>query len=178
MKWFEAVLARDKADAGVKTIVMGMHEALPDSISASHSMNESAAGVESGRRVYQDLLRAQNDAHRRVYVLASHSHYYMENIYNTEMWRTHGGVLPGWIVGTAGAVRRPLPADLSGAGAAMTNVYGYLLATLRSDGDLQLEFQKLDEKDVPVPVASRFTPEFVHWCFAQNSDAQPAAEAH
>lgn len=176
--WFEAVLARDKADAGVKTIVVGMHEALPDSISASHSMNESAVGVESGRRVYRDLLRAENDAHKRVYVLASHSHYYMENIYNTEMWRTHGGVLPGWIVGTAGAVRRPLPADLSGAGAAMTNVYGYLLATLRSGGDLQVEFRMLDEKDVSVPVASRFTPEFVHWCFAHNSDAQPDAEAH
>ena len=52
---------------------------------------------------------------RSVYVLASHSHYYMENIYNTEHWRLHGGVLPGWIVGTAGAVRYPLPAERSGA---------------------------------------------------------------
>lgn len=178
LAWFESVLARDKADARVKVIVVGMHEALPDSISSGHGMNESPVGTESGRRVYQDLLHAQNDAHKRVYVLASHSHFYMENIYNTEMWRTHGGVLPGWIVGTAGAVRYPLPADTSGAGAAMTNVYGYLLGALHADGDIQFDFHKLDEKDIPAPVTNRFTPEFVHWCFAENSFAHPPAAAH
>jgi len=37
--------------------------------------------------VYADLLRAQNDSHKRVYVLASHSHYYMDGIFNTEYWK-------------------------------------------------------------------------------------------
>ena len=60
-------------------------------------------GTESGRRVYADLLRAQDEAHKHVYVLASHSHYYMDGIFNTDYWKQHGGVLPGWIVGTAGA---------------------------------------------------------------------------
>ena len=178
IKWFEGVLTSDDANAAVKTIVVGMHEALPDSISAGHSMNESATGTESGRRVYQDLLRAQNDAHKRIYVLASHSHYYMENIYNTPLWRAHGGVLPGWIVGTAGAVRYALPDDRSGARAAMTNVYGYLLATLHADGGIRFEFRKLDEKDIPAPVASRFTPDFIHWCFAENSNARTDADLH
>ncbi len=178
IKWFEGVLASDDANADIKTIVVGMHEALPDSISAGHSMNESATGTESGRRVYQDLLRAQNDAHKRIYVLASHSHYYMENVYNTPLWRAHGGVLPGWIVGTAGAVRYALPDDRSGARAAMTNVYGYLLATLHADGGIRFEFRKLDEKDIPASVASRFTPDFVHWCFAENSNARTDADAH
>ena len=36
---------------------------------------------------------------------------YGGNLYNTAHWRTHGGVLPGWIVGTAGAVRYPLPPE-------------------------------------------------------------------
>jgi hypothetical protein len=178
LKWFEDLLARDEASSGVTTIIVGMHKALPDSISADHSMNESPAGTESGRRVYRDLLRAQNDAHKRVYILASHSHFYMENIYNTETWRTHGGVLPGWIVGTAGAVRYAFPDDITGAGAHFTNVYGYLLASIHADGAIQFEFRKLDEKDVPVPVSSRFTPEFVHWCFEKNSYATTESEAH
>jgi len=171
LTWFEKVLAKDESDADIRTVVVGMHEALPDSISAGHSMNESAPGAESGRRVYADLLRAQNEAHKHVYVLASHSHYFMENIFNTEYWQTHGGVLPGWIIGTAGAVRYTLPEKASDARAAMTNVYGYLRGTLSANGEIRLEFQKLNENDVPAAVVSRFTPEFVHWCFVENSSA-------
>ena len=178
LDWFEGILARDAENAGIKTIVVGMHEALPESISYGHSMNASLIGAESGRRVYEDLLRAQNLAHKKIYVLASHSHYYMENIYNTERWRTHGGVLPGWIVGTAGAVRYPLPTERSGAGAAMTNVYGYLRATLHADGGLDFEFRKLEEADIPAAVAARFTPKFVHWCFVENSNARSGGETH
>ena len=107
--WFERVLAKDLANPEIKTIVAGMHKALPESISAGHSMNESPTGTESGRRVYADLLRARDEAHKHVYVLASHSHYFMDGIFNTDYWKQHGGVLPGWIVGTGGAVRYPLP---------------------------------------------------------------------
>src|SRR6202051_4141581 len=91
--WFEKTLAKDVADPAVTTIVTGMHKALPDSISAGHSMNESPTGTESGRHVYADLLRAQNEAHKRVYVLASHSHYDMDGIFNTDYWTQDGGVL-------------------------------------------------------------------------------------
>ena len=171
LDWFEKVLARDASDPDIRTIVVGSHEALPESISAGHSMNESAAGTESGRRVYADLLRAENESQRHVYILASHSHYFMDNIFNTQYWNTHGGVLPGWIVGTAGAVRYPLPERAADARAAMTNVYGYLLATVSTDGEIRFEFQRLSESDIPVTVVSRFTPEFVHWCFAENSSA-------
>ncbi|MFZ3247125.1 MAG: hypothetical protein WA185_18790, partial [Candidatus Acidiferrales bacterium] len=62
MKWFEGVLHRDTADDEIHTVVVGMHEALPESISAGHSMNESAQGTESGLRTYLDLLKVQNDA--------------------------------------------------------------------------------------------------------------------
>jgi hypothetical protein len=167
--WFEKVLARDLADPSVKTIVAGMHKALPESISADHSMNESATGTESGRRVYADLLRAQDEAHKHVYVLASHSHYFMDGIFNTDYWKQHGGVLPGWIVGTAGAVRYPLPPGKGDAKIAMENVYGSLLGTVRPDGEIKFEFQKLEESDIPASVTSRYGKEFVHWCFAQNS---------
>jgi hypothetical protein len=172
VQWFERVLQADSANPHIQTLVVGMHEALPESISANHSMNQSAAGIESGRRVYADLLKVQSEAHRRVYVLASHSHYFMDGIFNTEYWRAHGGILPGWIIGTAGAVRYQLPEDRSGARIAQTNVYGFLLGNVKPDGEIDFQFQQVNEPDVPAKVADRFTPGFVHWCFDQNSQAK------
>lgn len=174
MRWFEGVLRRDRDNGDIHTIVVGMHEALPESISSGHSMNESAQGTESGRRVYADLLKMQNDAHKHVYVLASHSHFYMANIFNTDYWRSHGGVLPGWIVGTAGAVRYALPSNYKDADAAETNVYGYLLGTVQPDGQIQFAFEKLASSDVPAAVTQRFTSAFVNWCFEENSQAKSA----
>jgi Calcineurin-like phosphoesterase len=169
--WFERVLANDSADPTVLTIVAGMHEALPESISKSHSMNETEPGTETGKRVYGDLLDAQNKGRKRVYVLASHSHYFMDGIFNTPYWHDHGGVLPGWIIGTAGAQRYPLPPEKSSAKAATTNVYGFLVATASPSGQIRFDFQHLNEHDVPVDVTARYTPQFVHWCFAENSKA-------
>jgi hypothetical protein len=170
--WVEKVLERDAANPEIRTIVAGMHEALPDSISEGHSMAETADGVQSGRRIYLDLLKAQNEGHKRVYVLASHSHFFMDGIFNTEYWRANGGVLPGWIVGTAGAVRYPLPPDSKDARAAETNVYGFLLGTVRPGGEMSFTFEKLNESDVPEAVVARYTPQFVGWCFAENSQAR------
>ena len=152
----------------LQSLVVGMHEALPDSISQSHSMNESAIGADSGRRVYAQLLDIESTAKKNVYVLASHSHFYMEGVYNTEAWRTRGGVLPGWIVGTAGAPRYALPPNWKDAKAAETNVYGYLLGTVQPDGSVKFDFQHIVESQVPAAVVERYKSEFVHWCFAEN----------
>jgi hypothetical protein len=172
LRWFERTLAKDLADPAVKTIVAGMHKALPESISAGHSMNESPAGTESGRRVYADLLRARDDARKHVYVLASHSHYFMDGIFNTEYWKQNGGVLPGWIIGTAGAVRYALPPNSSDAHVALVNTYGSLLGTVQPTGEINFEFQPLNETDVPEPVTTRYGKDFVHWCFAQNTQVK------
>ena len=172
MRWFERTLAKDSADPAITTIVAGMHKALPESISAGHSMNESPSGIESGRRVYADLLRAQNDAHKRVYVLASHSHYYMDGIFNTDYWKQHGGVLPGWIVGTAGAVRYALPPGSSDAHVAVTNVYGSLVGTVQRSGEINFEFVKLAVSDLPALVTSRYGKDFVNWCFTENTQVK------
>ena len=167
----------DSANRDVNTIVVGMHEALPDSIGAYHSMQDFPAGTESGRRVYADLLRVQNEAHKRVYVLASHSHFYMDGMFNTEYLRAHGGVLPGWIVGTAGrCATRCLP-NAEDANAAQTNVYGYLLATVQPSGEIRFDFKKLAESEVPGAVVSRYGGDFVHWCFAKNTQAHVKAPA-
>jgi hypothetical protein len=169
--WFEKTLRSDSANKRIRTIVVGMHEALPESLSKSHGMDESEGGTETGLRVYADLLQTQSEKHKRVYVLASHSHYFMDGTFNTDYWRVHGGILPGWIVGTAGAVRYALPPDAALARAAMTNVYGFLTGTVGPDGRIRFVFQRLNETDVPAAITARYTPDFVHWCFAENSQS-------
>jgi hypothetical protein len=167
--WFEGVLEKDLANSSVKSIVVGMHKPLSESIAIAHSMNESLTGTETGRRVYADLLRAKNNRHKLVYVLASHEHFYMDGIINTDYWKGHGGVLPGWIIGTAGAIRYALPPGSSDAHGALTNVYGSVLATVRPSGEISFEFEKLEEKDLPAAVTSRYGKDFVRWCFAENT---------
>jgi hypothetical protein len=180
VKWFEDVLSRDQADAAIRTVVVGMHAALPESISANYSMNEWPQGEASGQRVYQDLLKLQNERHKLVYVLASHSHFFMDGVFNTQYWRTHGGVLPGWIIGTAGAERYPLPPKAQDARIAKTNVYGYLLATVNPPGQpmgaIRLDFQQIDEKQVPPDIVGRFTEPFVHECFSGNRRTEGFSE--
>lgn len=172
MRWVEGVLDRADRSDSIRTIVVGMHKALPESISRGHSMNESRPGTESGRRVYEMLLKSQNDWHKLVYVLASHSHYYMDGTFNTPYWKEHGGVLPGWIIGTAGAQRYPLPAEARDAKEAKTNVYGYLIAGVNPSGEapgtVKFKFEKLQEDQVPPDVVKRFGTAAVHECFVGN----------
>ena len=58
------------------------------------------------------------------------------------------------------------------APARSTNVYGSLLGTVQPNGEINFEFEKLQEKDIPASVASRYGKDFVHWCFAENTQAQ------
>jgi hypothetical protein len=174
MGWVKNVVQRDESTPSVRAIVVGMHEALPQSISSNHSMDQSPQGEQTGQQVYQSLLRFKQTSQKPVYVLASHSHFYMEGVFNTEFWRTHGGVLPGWIIGTAGAERYPLPPHASDAKQAKTHVYGYLLATVsESKGNpIHFEFRELQESDVPSDVASHYTAGLVHDCWVNNPPAK------
>ncbi|HWU41074.1 MAG TPA: metallophosphoesterase [Candidatus Acidoferrum sp.] len=171
--WFDRVLSRAASDPGVKTVVVGMHSPLPDSLSSNHGMDESPTGVESGRRVYATLLKFRAQTRKHVYVLAGHAHFYLADIFNTPHWRNNGGVLPGWIAGTAGGQRYPLPLGVKESAAAETNVYGYLLGTVNADGEIRFQFERVSEADISTAVKSRYTPEFVHWCFAENTLARP-----
>ena len=175
MTWFEGVLAHDAKDSSIRTVVLGMHAALPDSLSAGHSMNDSAQEQSSGRTVYAELMAFRRSTKKNVYVLASHSHFVMNNIYATACHA--GDVLPGWIVGSAGAVRYRLPQDYAAATLAMTDVYGYLLATVAPDGSMTFEFKEVKEADVPASVVTEFSHEQVNWCFAQNKASYAPASA-
>jgi Calcineurin-like phosphoesterase len=174
MAWFEGVLKRAAANPNVRAVVVGMHAALPDSLASGHSMNDWEVGPQSGRQVYNDLLNLSQGG-KRVYILASHSHFFMSGIFDSDYWRAHGGVLPGWIVGTGGATRYSLPATADRAKEARTKVYGYLLGSVRGDGSIDFAFQEIKRGDIPNAVTQRFTPEFVDFCFNQNTDFRPPA---
>jgi hypothetical protein len=175
VKWFEGVLLRAKKNQGIHSIVVGMHKALPDSLSAGHSMNESPQGTASGRKVYRDLLAFRQKSHKKVYVLASHSHFYMSDIYETDAWKAIG-VLPGWIVGTAGAVRYSLP-DGADPARSKTKVYGYLLATVHADGSIDFKFQELQPEDIHSRADQRFGADFVNFCIDKNTAFKEATPA-
>jgi 3',5'-cyclic AMP phosphodiesterase CpdA len=171
--WMMELLTRDEGDSSIRAVVIGMHEALPDSIAHNHSMNDSPLPETTGRAVYQQLLALQKQ--KPVYVLASHSHFYMEGIFNTAYLREHGGILPGWIVGTAGAVRYKLPENYKDAKAAHTKVYGYLLATVRPSNTnekdpIWFEFREVKESEVPSDVVARFGKKLVHECYVDNAN--------
>jgi hypothetical protein len=177
LDWFDSITKKDADDKNISTVVVGMHKALPWSVSCDHSMNESPLpnGIQSGEKVYQGLLDLQKKG-KKVYVLASHSHYFMKDIFNTQHWRDNGGVLPGWIVGTAGAQRYPLPAaaDLTKS---KTYVYGYLLGKVYSDGTIDFAFTELKESDIPSAVKSRYTESWINQtCFEGNRKTDTSPE--
>jgi hypothetical protein len=173
LRWLQGVLGRAGRNAGVRSIVVGMHKALPDSIASGHSMNDSAQGTASGHSVYDELVAFERSIGKQVYVLASHSHFFISNVYATAC-RAKESVLPGWIVGTAGAVRHRLPKDRMGADEALPDTYGYLLGTVAPDRTVRFEFKAVAETDVPQETVDEFTPALVHRCFAENKSASVA----
>lgn len=170
----------------MKAVVVGMHRALPNSLACSHSMNgdpsasaeDNLKSLESGRRAYENLWQFQNTTQKHVYVLASHSHFFVQDIFNTGYWRNkneqdqailngmkqkQGTILKGWLVGTTGAKRYRLPDNLPATALAITYAYGYLLATVNPDGTIGFEFQQIVENDVPADVTTRFGKDFVDY---------------
>ena len=176
LKWLKAVLQRDLQDAGIRAVVIGMHEALPESLARGHSMSDAPTPEATGLEVYAALLEVRKI--KPVYVLASHSHYVMEGIFDTPYWHEHGGVLPGWIIGTAGAFRYALPPAASQAKFAKTLVYGYLLATVSSqristEDPIRFDFQEVTEASTPPDVVERFGADLVHRCYQENAQGSP-----
>lgn len=178
--WLEGVLAKDKNNPDILTVVVGMHRALPNSLACGHSMNGDAGdnpeiaakSLTSGRRAYQDLWKWHKETGKHVYILASHSHFFMERIFETPYWQNTSapdrGVLPGWIVGTAGAKRYTLPNDLPPDIRAETFVSGYLLGTVSPEGEIRFEFREVTLDDVPNLVYSQYGSKFVQACFLEN----------
>ena len=149
LTWLDLLLKRDEADPQVKTIIIGMHAALPESSSRDHAMDRNCSAFCNGKRAYERLRVTQSKG-KKVYVMASHSHYFEEFIFDTPENGGHG--LPGWIVGTAGAEQyRP---EIK---------YGYLLVEVTSDGTIHSSFQRVYRDSLPVGPAG-----LTKYCFEQN----------
>lgn len=179
LDWFDCMLERAHNNDSIKAVVVGMHEALPSSRASNHAMCDDAIpdpvlnkqSCESGRHVYDALVEFNKTKH--VYVLASHSHFYMKGIFDNQ---PSANRLDGWIVGAAGAVRYPLPPGTQSSPDSLTDHYGYLLGTVEN-GNIRFEFQEVRESDVPQSVGQQYAQALISWCFAKNSQNQdPASE--
>ncbi len=159
--WLARVLAADAADPGVRTIVVGMHAALPNSTVREHAMDATCQGRCSGGQVYDMLFRAQNlsappSQRKHVVTFASHMHTFAADVYATP---EHGGqVLPGWVIGTGGAEQY-----------ASEIHYGYLLAEVRADGSVGVEFREVT-RDTPPAADGPGATAATDYCFALNHE--------
>jgi len=101
----------------------------------------------------------------------------MSGIFRSEYLKAYGTVLPGWIVGTAGAIRIPLPPGADKATEAKTKVYGYLLATVHNDGVIDFKFHEINRDDIPKAVEQRYTSAYTDFCFNENTDFRTRSAA-
>ena len=175
LQWLRAVLDRDLAPGSkVKTIVAGMHEALPHSTGSNHAMDDWDLGERTGAQVYTWFSAAQK-AGKHVYLIASHSHYYAPNIFNTPYWKQNAaGVVPGWIIGAAGAHRYKLP--LGSDPASQTDVYGYMQGTVKADDSIDFALRVLSENDLVQSKWPNAPLDTIHECFIHNSDSSTSSK--
>ena len=171
LNWFDCILERAQDNTAISTVVVGMHEALPSSRASDHAMCDNAIkdpvlkkqSCDSGRHVYDALVQLKKT--KNVYVLASHSHFYLKGIFDNQPLANR---LDGWIVGTAGAVRYPLPQGTAPDPDAIQDHYGYLLGTVEN-GNVRFEFQEVTESDIPQAARQQYPQALISWCFAKNS---------
>lgn len=175
LRWLRSVLDHDlDPHSGIHSIVAGMHEGLPHSVSSDHAMDDWDLGLHTGEQVYTWFYDAQA-AGKHVYLIASHSHYFSPNIFNTAYWKQYSSrVLPGWIIGSAGAHRYKLPNNADKD--SRTDVYGYMQGTVHADGSIDFAPHFFSEADL---VQSRWPNaplDAIHECYIHNSDSATEAK--
>lgn len=174
LHWLRSVLDYDLSPkSGITSIVMGAHEALPHSTGNLHAMDDWAIGVETGNIAYQWFYDAQA-AGKHVYLIASHSHFYMPNIYMTLYWNQYSDrFVPGIIIGSAGAQRYLLPQGADPT--SKTNIYGYLQGTVSPDGSIDFKLHELSEEDLLKAKWPGAPTDAIHECFVGNKSKNPGA---
>jgi hypothetical protein len=81
-------------------------------------------------------------------------------------------VIPGWIIGIAGAHRYKLPED-SGKGS-LTSIYCYMQGTVTADGSIAFALHQLTEDDLVQHRWPNAPLDVIHECYIHNTDG-PAA---
>jgi hypothetical protein len=104
-----------------------------------------------------------------VYLIASHSHYYSPDIYNTPYWKQHSNlVVPGLIIGSAGARRYQLPKTADKA--AKTHIYGFMQGAVESDGSIDFSLHELTEDDLVQSKWPEAPLAAIHECYIHNAE--------
>jgi len=160
LKWLEQVLQADLAEPSVKTIIVGMHAALPYSKSRDHAMDNTCSSFCSGVKAY-DLLAKVRSQGKNIYVFASHSHYFEEDIYNST--EHQGNVIPGWIIGTAGAEQYRQQIR-----------YGYLLVRVEPNGTIVTSFKDVGRNTSSV--VPEESPQLLDYCFERNREDEKTTQ--
>ena len=171
LHWLRAVIDHDLAPgSGIKTIVAGAHEALPHSTGSEHAMDDWELGERTGSLAYNWFYDTQA-AGKHVYLIASHSHYYSPDVFNSPYWKQRSNrVVPGLIVGTSGARRYPLPREAHKG--AKTMVYGYVQGTVHPDGVIDFDFHELTEQDLMNAKWPNAPNDAIHECFIHNGETK------
>lgn len=169
LHWLRGVLDRDlEPNSGIHTIVAGMHEALPHSTGSEHAMDDWALGQRTGELVYRWFYYAQN-AGKHVYLIASHSHYYSPDVFDTPYWKDRWKtVVSGFIIGSAGAHRYRLPKDAKPG--AKTHIYGFVRGTVQEDGSIDFTLHELSEDDLVKAKWPNAPLDAIHECYVDNAD--------
>jgi len=156
--WLSGILAEDAKDESIRTIVVGLHAALPFSSWRGHAMDSSCQGICSGRQAYDLLFGAQrlsgpSAKRKNVYVFSSHSHLLEANVYDTP--EHFGQVLPGWIIGTAGAQQYTDAIS-----------YGYFRVDVNADGTITPRFRPVTRTSPPATGPAEAP--LADFCFQEN----------
>jgi hypothetical protein len=169
LHWLRGVLDRDLAlNSGIRAIVAGMHEALPHSTGSEHAMDDWDLGLHTGELVYNWFYDAQA-AGKHVYLIASHSHYYSPNVFNSPYWKQHTNtIVPGLIIGSAGARRYQLPKTAEKG--AKTHIYGYVQGSVQADGSIDFTLHELSEQDLIQAKWPDAPLDAIHECYIHNAE--------
>jgi Calcineurin-like phosphoesterase len=162
LNWLDKILSADETDESIRAVIVGMHAALPESISRDHAMDRTCASYCAGKQAYERLKTTQTKG-KHVYILASHSHYFEQDVYNTSEHKDN--VLPGWIIGTAGAEQYK-PAIH----------YGYMLVEVRVDGTIRTSFEEVSRTSVPLLLSGPGAEQLASYCFEQNKRKEKKEE--
>jgi len=169
LHWLRGVLDRDLApNSGIRAIIAGMHEALPHSTGSEHAMDDWDLGLHTGELVYTWFYDAQA-AGKHVYLIASHSHYYSPNVFNSPYWKQHTNtIVPGLIIGSAGARRYQLPKTAEKG--AKTHIYGYVQGGVHADGSIDFTLHELSEQDLIQAKWPNAPLDAIHECYIHNAE--------
>src|SRR6202012_1232789 len=89
----------------------------------------------------------------------------------TAAWQAKGGVLPGWLIGTAGAEHYSVPPEGKSFTTWAENEYGDAVGRVTPGGgahSIDVQFVPVKSKDLDSGATSEFGADAIDFCFSGN----------